>query len=750
MISRRRIEVQGVIQGIGFRPFVYRLAREQGLTGSVRNLGGGVGIELQGPPRQLDRFELQLQRELPPAGVIARARSQSLPVVAGERGFVIDQSAARDAPSLALAPDRFVCADCLRELADPTDRRFRYPFVNCTACGPRFTIVDELPYDRRNTTMARFELCADCRREYADPGDRRFHAEPVACPACGPRAWLVQSGSDPAAPTGPATGDPAAAVDETARRLASGAVVAIKGIGGFHLAADGRDEQAVARLRQIKRRPRKPFALMVRDLETARRLVALDRPSEELLVSPAAPIVLTRRRPDSGVAPSVAPGVADLGLMLPYSPLHHLLLAAGPEVVVLTSGNPPGEPITADNREALERLAADAYLLHDREIRVANDDSVVRATGLGPVFVRRSRGYAPAPLPATNLPARSVLALGASLKVTVATLAGGELVVGRHLGDLGNPRAEAAFRAEVRRMLAFCRVEPEAVAVDLHPDFPSVLFAEQELAPIPVLRVQHHHAHLAAVLAEHEVGSKERAVGIVLDGFGHGADGAIWGGEVLVGGYGRCERVAHLRYVAQPGGDRAAVEPARMGTALLADADLDERAWSGFDRRVAAICSSDALSPRTSSAGRLFDGAAAILRLAPERQDFEGEAAVRLEDAVDPSCDDAYPLPLDDGVLDTRELVRALVRDAAPVGQRAARLINGLADGLVRAVPEQDSQLVVLAGGCMVNRPLVARLASRLERKGARVLLPCRLPPGDGGVSAGQAAVAACRLEGGD
>jgi hydrogenase maturation protein HypF len=750
MIARRRIEVQGVVQGIGLRPFVYRLAREQGLTGAVRNLGGSVGIELQGAPGELDEFERQLHEELPPAGMIARARSRALPVVEGERGFVIDESSARDAPSLALAPDRSVCLDCLRELADPSDRRFRYPFVNCTACGPRFTIVDALPYDRNNTTMCRFELCADCRREYTDPGDRRFHAEPVACPACGPRAWLVESGGELADPSETDEPDPAAAIDEAARRLALGALVAIKGIGGFHLAVDGSDEAAVARLRRIKRRPRKPFALMVRDLATARRLAALDRGSEELLSSPAAPIVLARRRPDSGIAPSVAPGVADLGLMLPYSPLHHLLLAAGPEVLVLTSGNPPGEPITADDREALTRLAADAYLVHDREIRVANDDSVVRATGLGPVFLRRSRGYAPAPFPATHLPRRSVLALGASLKVTVTTLAGGELVVGRHLGDLGNPRAEAAFRAEVQRMLAFGRVEPEAVAVDLHPDFPSVLFAEQSLAPLPILRVQHHHAHLAAVLAEHGVGAGERAVGIVLDGFGHGTDGAIWGGEVLAGGYGSCERIAHLRYVAQPGGDRAAVEPARMGTSLLVDAGLDERAWSGFDRRTAEICVSEQLCPRTSSAGRLFDGAAAILGLAPKRQDFEGEAATRLEDAADPDCDDGYPLPLDDGVLDTRELVRALARDSAPTGRRAARLINGLADGLARAVLEQNAQLVALAGGCMVNRPLTARLTSRIERTGARVLRPSRLPPGDGGVSAGQAAVAACRLEGGE
>jgi len=748
MIARRRISVRGVVQGIGFRPFVYRLARDQRLTGSVRNEGGVVGIELQGEPGDLDAFARRLSAELPPGGRIESARFDDAAVVDGERGFAIAPSDERGARASGLAPDRAVCADCLRELEDPRDRRYRYPFVNCTRCGPRFTIVRDLPYDRARTTMDRFALCDACRREYLDPADRRFHAEPVACPACGPRAVIVVPGAAPVRSS--AADDPSAAVEAAAALLGAGRIVAVKGIGGFHLAADAGDSRAVARLRGIKRRRRKPFALMVRDLDVARRLVRLSPADEVLLASPAAPIVVAPRRVgESEVADDVAPGLADLGVMLPYSPLHHLLLAAGPPALVMTSGNPPGEPIATADDQALERLAADAFLLHDREIRVATDDSVIRSAATGPVFLRRARGYVPQPIPAGQLPARRVLALGASLKVTAAILGGGEIVVGRHLGDLDNPRTEEELRGEVRRLLALGGLEPEVVAVDLHPDFASVVLAEAEWADLPLVRVQHHHAHLAAVLAEHGIEPGVDVAGIVLDGFGLGSDGAIWGGEVLCGGYGGFARSAHLRYVAQPGGDRAAVEPARMATALLADAGLGSDAWPGFDPAVAAICGADDLAPRTSSAGRLFDGAAAILGLAPARQEYEGEAATLLEAAADPACDDAYPLPARGGVLDSRELIRALVGDTAPTAIRAARLINGVADGFARCAADLGSDKVALGGGCMVNRLLVGRLVSMLEPSGVDLLLPRLLPPGDGGVSAGQAAVAACAIHGG-
>lgn len=750
MVERRRIHVQGVVQGIGFRPFVYRLAHEAAVTGWIRNDGSGVRIEVQGATGELDALAVRLERELPPGGRLDKVVTESLTVVERERGFSIVESAPSGDQRVSIAPDRFVCADCLRELGDGDDRRHRYPFINCTACGPRYSIAIELPYDRPSTTMASFVMCADCRREYQDPLDRRYHAEPIACPVCGPTVWLAAPGGNPAVDClRPA--DPAApvAIAEAIAALEAGRVVAIKGIGGFHLACDGHSARAVSRLRALKRRPRKPLAVMVRDLATARRLVVLDESAEALLRSPAAPIVLTPRRPRSGLAAEVAPHLHDLGVMLPYSPLHHLLFEGRFDALVMTSGNHPSEPITIDNREALERLPADLFVLHDRDIHVAVDDSVVRASDQGLLSIRRARGFVPGPLPADHLPRRSVLALGAQLKVTVTTLRGGELIVGRHLGDLDNPRAEAAFAAEVERMLRFGRVEPETVAVDLHPDLASTLFAEEHYGHLPLQRIQHHHAHLAAVLAEHRAEPDSVAIGIVLDGFGYGTDGAIWGGEVLRGGYRSFERVAHLRYVAQPGGDRAALEPRRMATSHLLDADLGGVGVAAFEERFASICAARAVSPWTSSAGRLFDAAAAILGVAPVEQDYEGEAAMRLEAAADAGCSDGYGLPMVQQTLDTRVLVRELVRDRAPTAVRAARFHNGLADGLAAAALRAGPEPVVLAGGCLANRLLLRRLRFRLAQAGRAVLMPRELPAGDGGLSVGQAASAACMLDDG-
>ena len=739
---RQRLLVRGTVQGVGFRPFCYRLAHEEGLLGGVRNSGWGVVIEVQGPEARLARFRARLATELPPPGRVERVAAEEVAPRPDADGFVIERSEPSSGARASLAPDGATCHDCLAELADPGDRRFRYPFVNCTRCGPRYTITTDLPYDRANTTMRGFPLCADCRREYEDPLDRRYHAEPVACPRCGPQAWLVR---DPAAGVAPpVTGaEPAAAIDEAQALLRGGCVVAVKGLGGFHLACDARAQEAVARLRRDKRRARKPLALMVRDLETARRCVRLGPEDDALLRSSEAPIVVAPARPDSGLAPGLAPGLADLGVMLPYTPLHHLLLADGCDALVLTSGNDPAEPITTDDAAALAELPADGWLLHSRPIEVACDDSVVRTGQRGPVLLRRARGYVPRGLDASHLPDRRVLALGAELKVTLATLAGGELVVGRHLGDLDNPAAEAAFVREVGRMLAFSGVEPEVVAADLHPDLFSTVYAEERLAGLPCVRVQHHHAHLAAVAFEHGVRPGESVAGVLLDGVGYGPDGTVWGGEVLVGGYGGVTRAARLRPVPLPGGDRAAKEPGRMATSLLWDAGLP--GGPGWDEAVAALCPSEAVAPRTSSAGRLFDGVAALLGVAPDRQDYEGEAAMRLEAVADPACLDAYPLPLRDGELDTRALVVALLDDRAPVAVRAARFHNGLADGLAAAALGAGLDRVVLGGGCLANRLLAARLAETIEAGGGLPLLPRALPPGDGGLSAGQAAVAACR-----
>ncbi len=749
MVERRVIEVTGVVQGIGFRPFVHRLARSCQLSGYVRNNGRGVVIEVQGEGASLDGFEDRLFRDLPPGGRIDRSDRRPLPPEPAQNEFIIRESESRDRTIVSLAPDRSVCSDCLSELNDPSDRRYQYPFINCTACGPRYTIAMALPYDRPLTTMAEFDMCDSCRAEYSDPSDRRYHAQPIACPACGPRASLVLTDELLASMEIPSPKEIFGpdAIRRSAALLLDGRILAVKGIGGFHLAVDAFNEGAVVRLRELKRRPRKPLAVMAGSLRVARQIVMLDSSTERLLLSPQAPIVLAPKRKGEAVPPLLAPGLGDLGVMLPYSPLHHLLFQQGLALLVMTSGNPPSEPITTDNREAREMLGADAVLSHNRDIHVANDDSVVRTSSLGPLLVRRSRGYVPEAIPVPHLPERPVLALGAELKSTVATLDGGQLVVGRHLGDLDNVRAEEAFAAEVARMLAFARLEPEVVAVDLHPDMASSQYGRERFSGTPIHPVQHHHAHMVAVMVEHGLPVNRMATGIILDGFGLGTDGAVWGGEVLRGGYSRVERVAHLRYVPLPGGDRAAVEPYRMATSYLWDAGFDEGSSDAFDSAVAQVAATQRVSPPTSSAGRLFDGVAALLGVAPRRMDFEGEAAARLEALADEEVTDGYPLPLDGEVLDTRGLIRAVMADSAAGPVRAARFINGLADGLVAAAMREETDVVVLGGGCLVNRLLLMRLVFRLRGSGKEVYFPTRLPSGDGGISAGQAACAACALD---
>ena len=740
-LARALLVVEGVIQGVGFRPLVYRLAVEEGLSGHVRNDGRGVTIEIQGTRAAVQSLQRRLPCELPPSSTITQLRVQQIDTRRWERGFRILASEPTDTRRFSLVPDRGVCADCLSEMRDPEDRRFRYAFINCTACGPRFTITRALPYDRATTTMATFPMCDSCRAEYDNPMGRRFHAEPIACPRCGPRVWL-EFGSDQ--PKHNDRHDPAAAVKSARKRLLAGEIVAIKGIGGFHLAVDARKNAAVRRLRGQKIRERKPLAVMARDGETAAGLVDLDEQGLVELQSPAKPIVLAPARPDHGLSPEIAPGLGDLGVMLPYTPLHHLLLDEALDVLVMTSGNPASEPIATGNRQARE-LPADAWLMHDRDIEVANDDSVIRTTEVGPVFVRRSRGYVPGALDVSFLPEGVVLAVGAELKVTVSLAFGGELVVGRHLGNLDNPRAEHAFHQDVRRMIEFAALQPACVALDAHPDLTSTRYVEQEFASLPLVRVQHHHAHLCAVLAEHGFGPEVRATGLILDGLGWGTDGTIWGGEVLEGGYSHAIRRAHLRAIPQPGGDRAALEPDRMATSLLIDAGLGEEGQRGYDPAIAQVCGMRDFSPLTSSAGRLFDGAAALIGVAPRRQSYEGEAAMRLEAVADAGHRDAYPLPLQGDELDTRVLIEALVRDPSPAAIRAARFHNALAEGFAAAALAGNAEVVVLGGGCIVNRLLLTRLVTVLRTGGLDVRWPERLPSGDGGLSAGQAAIALCR-----
>jgi hydrogenase maturation protein HypF len=750
---RVRARVDGTVQGVGFRPYVFRLAEALGLGGFVSNDERGVVLEVEGDPAAVERFLERLPREAPPLATVERVGAEAVaPLGAG--GFRIVASAPAGRPDALVAPDAATCDACLAELFDPADRRYRYPFVNCTACGPRFTIVRGVPYDRPLTTMAAFAMCAACRAEYDDPRDRRFHAQPNACPACGPAVTLVDRDGRPVADAG----DP---VRAAALALRAGGIVAVKGIGGFHLACRADDEAAVAALRARKHREDRPFALMARDVAAARALVELAPADETVLTGPARPIVVAPRRPDAAGAPAVAPRCADLGVMLPYAPLQHLLLADCGGPLVMTSGNVADEPIAYRDEDALARLAwiADLFVVHDRAIHVRADDSVVRAVpGRPPVRLRRSRGFVPdsvrLPVPA----ARPLLACGAELKSTFCVARGSRAWVGHHIGDLRHAETLRAYEEGVAHFERVFAVAPEVVAHDLHPDYLSTSYAHAREG-VELLGVQHHHAHLAACLAEH--GETGPAVGAILDGSGYGSDGTVWGGELLVGGLEGFVRAGHLFPVRLPGGDRAVREPWRMACAwLVAESDgdgpppvplaladaIDPARW----RAIAALARGGLAAPVTTSAGRLFDAVAALCGLRASVT-YEGQAAAELEAAYDRHERGAYPLPVGPGfVLDARETVRAVARDAAAgvaTGVIATRFHRALADALARACVEiaarHATELVVLSGGVFQNVRLLVGTSARLEAAGLRVLVPERLPPHDGGISYGQAAVAA-------
>jgi hydrogenase maturation protein HypF len=716
---------------------VYRIAHEQGLAGYVLNDERGVLLEVQGGCEAVKGFMVRLVAEAPPLAVIEGVSAEAVPV-AGEDGFRIVASVRGGRPDAPVTPDSAICEDCLAELLDPADRRYRYPFINCTNCGPRFTIVRDVPYDRPQTTMAGFTMCDDCRREYEDPGDRRFHAQPNACPRCGPRVWVA----------GVSVADPLAFV---ASRLLDGAIVAVKGVGGFHLACDALNQEAVAVLRGRKHREDKPFALMVPDVAAARRLVSLGDSAEGLLRSVARPIVLAPRRASARVAAAVAPGAFELGVMLPYSPLHHLLLSDFGGPLVMTSGNVSDEPIAFKDDDALERLApiADLFLLHDREIHARTDDSVVRSGAI----LRRSRGYVPGRI-ALPVPAqRPLLACGGEQKNTFCVGKGAHAWVSHHIGDLEHYATLEAFRDGIDHFERLFAVAPEVVAHDLHPGYLSTAYA-LERSGVELLGVQHHHAHLAACLAEY--GLAGPAVGAIFDGTGYGTDGTIWGGELLVGGLSEFERVGWLRPVRLPGGAAAIREPWRMAFAWLAEAFgepqpvpalfaglVDERRWSAMG----SVLASFEVSPVTTSVGRLFDAVGALCGFGV-RASYEGQAAVELEAAAHSagSGAGAYELELSDPRAAVRSVAAELERGVA-VPTVAARFHNGLAAATVRAVravaAAHDLELVVLSGGVFQNRLLLDAVGAALGRAGLRVLTPERLPANDGGISFGQAAIAA-------
>ena len=752
--QRLHARLEGAVQGVGFRPFVHRLASELGVGGWVLNDSRGVVLEVEAEEPALTEFMARLAADAPPLARIDSVRTRPVGP-RGESAFAIRQSVEGGPAPAAVPPDAATCDECLGEIFDPADRRFGYAFTNCTNCGPRFTIVERIPFDRANTTMAGFAMCEDCRSEYEDPADRRFHAQANACPRCGPRLRLVAPGGDAEdGVPGNASADPLRAAADA---LARGAIVALKGIGGYHLACRATDEDAVARLRSRKHREAKPFALMARDLDAVRTLAEVGELDAALLRSPARPIVLLPRRAGA-VAPSVAPRSRELGVMLPYSPLHHLLVAAVDGPLVMTSGNLSDEPIAFGDADALERLApvADVFLAHDRPIRTRTDDSVARTLGGRAQLLRRSRGYVPAPLTLPVPAARPVLGCGAELKNTFTLAAGARAWVGHHVGDLSNWETLRSYEDGVRHLRGLLALEPEVVAHDLHPDYLSTEYA-RSLEHVELVGVQHHHAHLAACLAEH--GLPGPAVGAIYDGTGLGTDGAIWGGEILVGDLTGCERAAHLWPVPMPGGEAAVREPRRMAAAWLEAAGAPvPAAWAGADAPVAAARRSPAAGPAaswplTTSAGRLFDAVAAICGFAG-RTAYEGQAAIELEAACDDGERGAYPLPVTDGaaVLDARPAVAAAAADMAG-GVGAARVAARFHAGLARATAEACAAQaeahgipdVVLAGGVFANRRLTEDVRARLEAAGLRVLLSERLPPGDGAISYGQAAVAAAR-----
>jgi hydrogenase maturation protein HypF len=750
--ERRAIRVTGIVQGVGFRPFVHVRAVRLGLAGFVGNDERGVVVEAEGPGPALDSLERALA-EGPPAALVTGVAAVRI-APRGERGFAIVPSAAHGSAATLISPDLATCADCVRELFDPADRRFRHPFLSCTNCGPRFTIVTGVPYDRGTTTMAGFPMCPACAAEYHDPADRRFHAQPICCPDCGPVLRFLPGWGPEVAE---AAADPLTAAAEA---LLGGAVVAVKGLGGYHLAALAADPRPVGALRARKHREDKPFAVLVPDLVAARKLCEVAPEEEALLRSVQAPIVLLRRRGDADVAAAVAPGDRHLGLLLPYTPVHHLLSAAVGAPIVLTSGNVSNEPIAHRDADARERLAgiADAALVHDRPIRTRADDSVARIVRGAAYLVRRSRGFAPAPLPLAFGAERVVLGCGAELKNTICLLRGREAFVSHHVGDLENAETLAAFTDAIAHLGRLLEVTPELVAHDLHPEYLSTKWACAQ--DLPLVGVQHHHAHLAACLAEH--GEPGPAIGIACDGLGYGTDDTLWGGEVFDVSLTGFTRVAHLEPVPLPGGTTAIRQPWRTAAAWLRTAGavlpgMPERIGAAW-LAVQALLDSPLGQPITTSAGRLCDAVAALCGLR-YRTTYEGQAAIELERLAAPGVTEAYPVSVHDQcarnpasprVIMVSELVRAVVAElrrgvAAPLV--AARFHNGLAAGLATAATgaarERGRDTVALSGGVFQNMLLLEGVRARLEREGLRVLVHSRLPCTDGGISLGQVAVAA-------
>ncbi|HWC96918.1 MAG TPA: carbamoyltransferase HypF [Candidatus Sulfopaludibacter sp.] len=715
--TRLRIRLRGIVQGVGFRPFVHNLAIRNGLTGYVLNSSAGLVTEVEGAPAEVAAFAAALTAEAPPLAWIQDMETSQL-APSGGSGFEIRHSVAVTGEFALVSPDVATCAACLSDIASPGNRRYGYAFTNCTNCGPRYTIIRDIPYDRPNTTMAVFPMCPACQHEYDDPADRRFHAQPNACPVCGPSL--------------------SAPIEEARRRLAAGEILAIKGLGGFHLACDARNDAAVRLLRQRKRRSDKPFAVMVRDLPAAERLAVVTEADRASLAGPRHPVVILRAHYPW---PAVAPGNPTLGVMLPYTPLHHLLFQDAPyDVLVMTSGNLSEEPIVVRNQDAQERLGgvADWFLTHDRDIYMRADDSVVRTLAGRERVLRRSRGFAPQTLDlGRDVP--ELLAVGGELKNAFCLTKGRHAILSQHIGDLENYETLEFFEETLANLKKLFRVEPRAVVHDLHPGYLSTRYA-LALPGLPKIGVQHHHAHIASCMLDN--GLDGEVIGVAFDGTGYGTDGAIWGGEFLVAGYAGFTRRAHLRYAPLAGGDAAVREPWR---AALAYVDRVEGVAEERQRVVRRMIETGFNTVQTSSCGRLFDAVAALIGLRREVT-FEGQAAIELEAIADPAVDSRYDFVLDGEDLDFRPAMAEIAKSTESASTIAARFHNTVAAAIVetcRAIGGLDR--VCLSGGTFQNMRLLATVVPALRSAGFQVYLHEKVPPNDGGLALGQAAIAAAR-----
>ena len=776
-LTRKQYNISGIVQGVGFRPFVYRIAHELDLTGWVRNTPAGVEVEVQGYLERFKDFDEALKNRLPPLAVVTSQISTEIITINGESSFIILPSGTGRA-DIQIAPDTAICSDCLKEMHDPTDRRYRYPFITCTNCGPRYSIITGTPYDRPKTTMAGFPLCPDCQSEYENPLDRRFHAQPIACHVCGPQVSLLTSAGEKIA-------ERDEAVTRTVELLKSGAILAIKGIGGYHLAVDACNHAAVERLRIRKKRDEKPFAVMPDSLEEARKLADMSDMEERLLTSPEAPIVIVKKRLPTPLSPLIAPNNGWLGLMLPYAPLHHLLFTVqgsrfevrgsmptttniepqtGLTALVMTSGNISDEPVVFEDHDALTRLAeiADYFLIHDRPIHIRSDDSVMRVFQGRPLFYRRSRGYAPR---AVTLPFAlpPLLATGAEMKSVICLAEGDRAVISQHIGDLKNISTFDSFFNTVTHLSETLEIKPELVVCDLHPDYLSSSFAED--SDLPYIKVQHHHAHLASCMAEN--GLDGDVIGVIFDGTGYGPDSMIWGGEFLVGGYDGYQRAGHFRLVQMPGGDAAVREPWRMAMAYLYQALGDEAFL--LDHQIARILpESERLlfarilrrainSPLTSSCGRLFDAVAALLNIR-HTVSYDGQGAIELEalaERVDQGrsysyqivLDYPHPLQLDFSPMFVEILqeINSAVETSVIAHRFHQTVASAATDVCQRIAAATGLDRIILSGGVFQNRLLSEMIYTALTDRGLQVFTHRLVPPNDGGIALGQVAIAGRR-----